>query len=160
MKTILEIPVIGAHNQYFESYIGSKENIEETQYHDFVLLKYELDDNHIIYFYLLTSIPEVGNTYLVNQIIPQAPFSFILIEAKEGLQEEESRKLAADYCKNYSTPAFVIVEKDPLEFYLKIENDPMVKSNNIMVILVEENSEQFVKQVITEAIKQLTPADI
>ena len=157
---VLEIPVFGAYDQYFDQFDESKGRIIEKKYHDFVLKEYVVDDDHTIYLYFMNYIPEMSNISLVNQIIPKAPFAFFLLDPKEGLQNEVTRDLFAEYNKKYSTPGFVVIKKDPLEFYEKIENDPLIKANNFDIILVEENIEQITKTVIVEAIKRVAPVNI
>jgi len=97
---------------------------------------------------------------LIDQIIPKAPFVFFLLDPKEGLQEEATLNLLVNYNQIYSTPVFLIVQKDPLEFYTKIETDPMIEANNFKVILIEEDVEQITSLVIVEAIKRVMPVNI
>ncbi|KAA3611336.1 MAG: hypothetical protein D8M58_15330 [Calditrichaeota bacterium] len=159
-KTVLEIPVFGAFDQYFDQFMETNNNVNEKKYHDFVLKEYAADDSHIVYFYFMDYIPETGSASLIDQIIPKAPFSFFLVDSKEGLQEEATRNLIVNYCDKYSTPVFLIVKKDPLEFYTNIVKDSLVEENSLELILIENDSENVQKTAIVEAIKKVTPVNI
>lgn len=159
-QTVLEIPVFGVNDQYSMQLIAPDEKIKEKKYQDFVLKEYALDENHTIYFYFMTYIPEPDNISLLNQIIPKAPFTFFLLDSKVGLQDEAIKNLFNNYSEKYSTPVFVIVNRDSLEPLSKIESDPLIEANNFEVILVDEDSQQITQTVIIEAIKRAMPANV
>jgi hypothetical protein len=155
-KAILEVPVFGVDKNRFEHFFGSTEKV----YNDFILKEYELDSSHVIYFYFMDNIPEPGSISLMDQIIPKAPFTFFLIESEESMQEKATQDLFSNYTKEYSTPVFLIVDKDTLDFNTQLEDDPVIKANNFEIILVENNNKQISKTVVIEAINKVTPVNI
>lgn len=158
MKSILEIPVFASRDNLFDPIRKTNEETSERKYSDFSFFELDLDEEHAIYFYMLTTIPGYGNESLIDQVIVKAPFSIMFLEADENMSESQNGELFRNYIEKYSTPIFFLVVKDDQELFLNLTNDPVIKEQGSTILLLNAEDPQSLKTALYDAMKMIIPA--
>jgi len=153
MKSVLEIPVFATKAKYFEPLISTASSITEKIYRGFTVYNYQLDNQNDIWFYLMDEIPTHGNILHIDQIIPRAPFSLLMVDKEEGFLDTPTGAMYIKHLNKFKTPIFMMVSDLDDSFHTKIASDILLVNTNPSIILYNEEKPNALKRVLLEAIK-------
>lgn len=152
-KNVIEIPVFSTNTSLAEAVFGEK----YSEYPQFRFLEYQIDDEKSIFFYLLNSVPQVSDELFLDQIIPLAPFSLMLVDPLEEIRQSPTGEICKVYFERFETPMFFIVLTNDQELRANFENEPLVAENSIKIILADPEGSDILKSVLGDALNQIIP---
>lgn len=153
MKSILEIPVITADNAIRDSLFKD----EKKTYQGFEFLEYEIDDRRSIYFYFLNNIPQAGDEMFLDQIIPKAAFSFVIVDPLEDIKQSGTAELCKEYFDKFETPLIFLVLTNDQELKNNLVNEPLIAESNSPIVLTDPAQNDALNSALKEAFQHIIP---
>jgi hypothetical protein len=158
MKSILEIPVFAQQDYFYNLINSSGKEWTERKYHDFTLFEYDLDKTHSLFFYLLKSIPEFGVELLIDQVIPKAPFSLMVLESVDKIDEDLARSVFISYHERYSTPLYICTSKENSDGLNSFLNSLSFEKFGSRLLYFENENNKTLNEIVSEVIRFMTSA--
>lgn len=158
MVNILEIPVICDDSADALGFIKALTDKKERSYSGFRLFEYELDENKVIYLYLLDKADNNGNIEIWDRIIPKSPLALFFFRTDEKIINTPLADIYDFYSRRYETPAvFLSKRSDKQDVTFQ---DEILKTVGDRVCFYDADSEDSLKEVLVSALQSVLDFEI